>query len=243
MSTSHDSENREHLGATSQPAARFDAVWLRRSSGTALRGASFVLPAGSYHVLYGPAGSGKTSLMRLMCLAEDPSQGVVQLFGRDVMTLAGKQRTELNRRIGAALQPARFLDHLSVWENAALGPRVTKRRMADYASEVDQVLAWMGLAKKADARPAELDVAERQRLAIARAVVNGPEILLVDEPAGGLPPEALERLLKIMREYRQTGATLLLATSDPAVAKAAGRPVLRLIDGKVTLDDDPAGAS
>jgi cell division transport system ATP-binding protein len=242
MSTSHDGENREHLGASSRPAVRFDAVWLRRPSATLLRGVSFVLPSVSYHVLTGAAGSGKSALMRLMCLAESPSQGVVQLFGRDVMTLGRRQRTDLTRRIGAALQPAVFLDHLTVWENAALGPRVTGRRMADYRSEVDEVLAWMGLSRKADVPPAALDVAERQRLTIARAVVGGPEILLVDEPADGLPPEAVERLLKILRDYRQTGATLLLATRDPDVARAAGRPVLRLADGKITLDDDPARA-
>jgi cell division transport system ATP-binding protein len=236
MSTARDA--REDLGASSQPAVRFDGVWLKRGDQPpVLRGVSFALAPGSFNVLIGARDSGKTALMRLMCLAEAPSQGVVQVFGRDVLALRRQERTTLRRRIGAALQPTRFLDHLTAWDNAALGPRITGRKLGDYAGEVDEVLAWMGLTKLADALPVALTVAERQRLAIARAVVGRPELLLVDEPHDGLDPAELTRLLKVLDEIHRTGATVLLATCDAKVAAGAGRPILRLQDGKASHSD------
>jgi cell division transport system ATP-binding protein len=239
MSTSRDGANLENLGASTQPAVRFDAVWLRGGDGAArLRGVSFALAPGSFHVLQGGPGAGKTSLLRLICLAEAPNQGMVQVLGRDVLALDRRQRADMRRRIGAALEPAAFLDHLSVWDNAALGPRVTGRRRADYRGEVDEVLAWMGLAKRSRDLPPSLNPTERARLAVARAVAGAPEILLVDEPADGHPPNEAARLVKRLDEFHRTGATVLLVGRDPALA--AGRPVLRLDDGRVSVADPDA---
>jgi cell division transport system ATP-binding protein len=234
MSTSPDGAIPEELRASSQPAVRFDAVWLKRAGETPLlRGVSFALAPGSLHVVLGGPGSGKTALLRLICLAESPTQGLAQVFGRDVLALDRRERVSMRRRIGAALEPAVFIDHLSVWDNAALGPRVTGRKRGEYQGQVDEVLAWMGLAKQSDALPGQLAAAERQRLALARAVVGAPEILLVDEPAGG--PADRAWLLKRLDEFRQTGAAVLLATSDPSIA--SGHPTLRLQDGKVSVTD------
>lgn len=241
MSTSPDGDIPKQLGASSQPAVRFDAVWLRRGDeAPVLRGASFALAPGSFHVLLGGAGAGKTSLLRLICLAEAPTRGVVQVFGRDVLALDPPEKAATRRRIGAALEPAVFIDHLSAWDNAALGPRIAGRRPSHYQAEVDEVLAWMGLARQADVAPAQLDATERGRLALARAVAGTPEILLVDEPPGGVAPAEKARLLKRLDEFHRTGATVLLATSDPAVA--AGRPVLRLADGRISVIDADGAA-
>ncbi|HEY2178925.1 MAG TPA: ATP-binding cassette domain-containing protein [Caulobacteraceae bacterium] len=236
MSTSADGANHEERRASTQPAVRFDAVWLRRGeAAAALRGASFALAPGSFHVLQGGPSAGKTAILRMICLAEAPSQGMVQVLGRDVQALPRRDRADMRRRIGAALEPALFINHLSVWENAALGPRISGRRRADYRREVDEVLAWLGLAKHAREVPPSLGPAERSRLALARAVADAPEILLVDEPTQGRDPGESAWLFKRLDEFHQTGATVLLATRD--LALATGRQVLALDDGRVNVAD------
>ncbi|HXV01558.1 MAG TPA: ATP-binding cassette domain-containing protein [Caulobacteraceae bacterium] len=241
MSTSRDGANFERLGVSSQPAVRFDAVSLRRDNGGAvLRGVSFALPPGSFHVLQGGPRTGKTSLLRLICLAESPSQGTAQVLGRDVQTLNRRERVDMRRRIGAALEPAVFIEHLSVWENAALGPRLGGRKPANYRQEVDEVLGWLGLAKRARDLPSDLAPAERSRLNLARAVADAPEILLVDEPPGGHSAGDATWLIRRLDEFHRTGAAVLLVASDPTLA--AGHHVLRLEDGRISVaDPDPAG--
>jgi cell division transport system ATP-binding protein len=219
-----------------QPAARFDAVAFRRGTHhQVLRGASFTLAPGTFHLLVGPEGSGKTSILRLLCLAERPTSGLVQLFGRDVATLSRKETELTRRRIGAALEPQVFLDHLTVWDNAALVPRIVGRQVGDYQDEVDAVLKWLGLAKLADAVPRKLSPSERYRLAVARAVVNRPEMVLVDEPESGLDEAARARVLKCLSELHGAGVTVVLASRDEALAEASRLPALRLQDGRATL--------
>jgi len=215
---------------------RFDQVGLTRGRDrVALRSLSFALAPGSFHVLVGPQGSGKTSLLRLMCVAEAPTQGVAQVFGRDVATLSRREAMLTRRRIGSVLHPAVFLDHLTVWDNAALVPRITGRALPEYGPEVDAVLKWMGLANLGEAAPEALSPAERHRLAIARAVVNRPEMLLVDEPAGGFDEAATQRALKLVSEIHAAGATVVMVSGDEAFAAAAGHPVLRLNEGRASI--------
>ncbi|HEY1447093.1 MAG TPA: ATP-binding cassette domain-containing protein [Caulobacteraceae bacterium] len=236
MSTSAETAPRAEPGPSAQPAARFDAVAFRRGAHQqVLRGASFTLAPGTFHLLVGPEGSGKTSILRLLCLAERPTAGLVQVFGRDVATLSRRETELTRRRIGAALEPQVFLDHLTVWDNAALGPRIVGRQPGDYEGEVDAVLKWLGLAKLADAAPKKLSPSERYRLAIARAVVNRPEMVLVDEPATGLDQAARARALKCLWELHGAGVTIVMASRDEALAKASHLPALRLQDGRATL--------
>ncbi|HEY2481875.1 MAG TPA: ATP-binding cassette domain-containing protein [Caulobacteraceae bacterium] len=235
MSISPEPAPEDETGPWAQPVVRFDAVACGRDGqGPRLRGLSFAFGPGSFHLITGPAGSGKTTLLRVICLAEPPLAGVTQVFGRDVATLSRKQTLRLRRRLGVALQPAAFLDHLSVWDNAALVPRIVGRPRSDYAGEVDAVLKWLGLAKLADSLPADLSAAERHRLAIARALANRPEVVLVDEP-DDLDEAARTRNLKHLREVHGAGATVVLATRDEAFARASGLPVLRLQDGRSSL--------
>ncbi|HEY5290103.1 MAG TPA: ATP-binding cassette domain-containing protein [Caulobacteraceae bacterium] len=240
MSTNPVRAAREESGASAQaaPVVRFDQVSLIRGPDTfALRSASFALAPGSFHMLTGPGGSGKSSLLRLIALAERPTQGVAQIFGRDVATLSRKDKAQTRRRIGSVLYPAVFLDHLSVWDNAALAPRVTDRDPRAYEGEVDAVLKWLGLAKLAGALPADLSAADRHRLAIARAVIGRPEILLVDEPAGGLEPASRERALKLVKEIHAAGATVVMVSGDDVFAVASGYPLIRLQEGRASLTE------
>jgi cell division transport system ATP-binding protein len=177
--------------------------------------------------------------MRLICLAERPSQGLAQVFGRDIATLTRKDATLMRRRIGSALQPSVFADHMTVWDNAALTPRVVGRPRADYAGEIDAVLKWMGLGRLADAWPRMLSPAEQYRLTLARAIVNRPELLLADAPPDGLDTAEVQRVSKLIGEIHKAGATVLMATRDAAMADAY--PTLRLAEGRVSMSEqDPS---
>jgi len=185
MSTSSERAPPEEIGPSAPPVVRFDAVasW-PGANGPALRGLSFAIAPGSFHMLTGPEGAGKATVLRLICLAEPPASGLVQVFGRGLSRRCRASRLCLPAgALALCCKPATFLDHLSVWDNAALGPRVVGRALRDYRSEVDAILKWMGLAKMAEAAPQALSPADRHRLAIARAVANRPEMVVVDEPA------------------------------------------------------------
>ena len=242
MSTSPASAQNDEMGAAApaSPIVRFDQVGLARANnGTRgdwiLKGVSFAIAPGSFHWLTGPRGSGKLRLLRLIALADRPSQGVAQVFGRDTATLSRKDLPLARRRIGAVLEPIVFVEHLSVWENAAFAARVTGRKEADYARDVDAILKWTGLAKAAGEAPGALTLAERHRLALARALVNRPELLLVDEPAEGFDAESRQRTYKLASDIHDAGSTVVMICRDEAFAAASGKPQIRLQDGRAVI--------
>lgn len=216
------------------PAARFDRVCLGGGDQPVLGGVSFALPAGSFHVLTGAAGSGKSAILALICLAQAPSAGRIQLFGRDTAALGREERPLVRRRIGVVFQDDRLLGHLSGFDNAALAPRVQGRRPADYGDEVAEILAWVGLGGAMDAMPGALSPGDRRRLAIARAAAGRPELLLADEPTAGVDAASGQRILRLLAQLNGAGTTVLMATRDEGLAASSGAPVLRLRDGRVT---------
>ena len=227
------------------PVVRFDGASVG-GAGEALGPGrlSFALAAGLFHVLTAPAGGGKSSILRLICAAERPAVGRVEVFGADTATLGGKDLARLRRRIGLVFAQDRLLDHLSVFDNAALVPRIAGRGRRDYAPEVAQILTWVGLGRKMDAAPAALSAGERRRLAIARAMAGRPEIVLADEPTGGLDGDGGLRVLRLLAEINAAGTTVLMTTRHEEPAAASGAPVLRLHQGRLTLSEglDPAAA-
>lgn len=220
--------------ASMSPAVRFDSVGLRYGRGPeVLRDVGFTLPAGSFHFLTGASGAGKSSLMRLIYLAQRPSRGSVSLFGRDVEALRRADRPQLRRRMGVVFHDFRLVEHLSVFDNAALPLRVAGMKPSAYADDVTELLAWVGLGARMDTPPAELSAGEKQRLAIARAVVGRPQLILADEPTGAVDDEMAVRILKLFVELNRLGATVLIATHDRELVARSGRPVLRLDQGRL----------
>jgi cell division transport system ATP-binding protein len=223
------------------PAARFEAVCLRRQDeARGSSGLSFALAPGSFHTLTGPSAADKTSILKLICMVKQPARGRVQVLGRDTASLRRAEAASMRRRIGVVFRDMPLLEHLTVFENAALGPRVAGRKPAEYGPQVSDVLRWVGLGRRIDDRPAILSDGERRCLAIARAVANGPEILLADDPTDGLDVVSTHRVLRLMADMAASGMTVLVAMANEALAASSGAAMLQILDGRVTLIDGGA---
>ena len=219
-------------------AIHLDDVSLRYDTAeSVLDGVSLSLSPGSFSFLTGPSGAGKTSLLKLIYLAMRPTSGELSLFGRRTGALSRDQLAALRRRIGVVFQEFRLLDHLNVYENAALPLRVAGRKEASYKSDVEELLRWVGLGPRMHAYPSTLSGGEQQRTAIARALVNKPDLLLADEPTGNVDPEMGARLMRLFQELnRRLGTTVLVATHDLTLIREFDAPVLRLQHGLVIRD-------
>jgi len=215
---------------------RFDDVSMRYGRGPeVLRDLTFGLAPGSFHFLTGPSGAGKSSLLKLIYLAARPSKGLIHLFGQDVANAEGSARPELRRRIGVVFQDLLLLDHMSAFDNAALPLRIAGLDAQEYRGDVAELLTWVGLGGRMHALPPTLAGGEKQRLAIARAVVNRPQILLADEPTSNVDHEMALRIYRLFVELNRLGATVLIATHDQDLVARSGRPAFHLENGKLDL--------
>ena len=195
---------------------------------------NLILPRGSFHFLTGPSGAGKSSLLRLLTLAERPTSGRIALFGQDVTGLPPSAAPGLRRRMGVVFQDFRLLDHLDLFENAALTLRVAGRKPETYERDVEEMLRWVGLGDRMQARPPMLSGGEKQRLAIARAVMGNPELIIADEPTGSVDKAMADKLLMLFQALNRLGATVLIASHDEALAERSGARRLRLDQGRLT---------
>jgi cell division transport system ATP-binding protein len=211
---------------------RFENVGLRYGIGPeVLRDISFSIEPGSFRFLTGPSGAGKTSLLRLLFLALKPTRGLISLLGRDVATLPRGELPKLRRRIGVVFQDFRLLDHLTTFENVALPLRVAGERLSRYRDDVMELLTWVGLADHANAYPRVLSGGEKQRAAIARAVIGKPDLLLADEPTGNVDPVLAIRLMRLLVELNRFGTTVVIATHDTNLISQVEAPVITLERG------------
>ena len=198
-----------------------------------LKDISFKLEPGSMHFLTRPSGAGKTSLLRLMYLANRPSRGEIIMFGRDVAKAARDDLPKLRRRIGVVFQDFRLLDHMSAVDNVALPLRIAGGSGPQIVEHVEELLSWVGLDDRMLANPSTLSGGEKQRVAIARAVIRRPDILLADEPTGNVDPEMSERLMYLFVELNKLGTTIVIATHDNNLVEKIGAPRLHLEGGKL----------
>ncbi|MGH6995735.1 MAG: cell division ATP-binding protein FtsE, partial [Stellaceae bacterium] len=213
---------------------RFENVGMRYGTGPeVLRDITLRLDAGSFHFLTGPSGAGKTSLLRLIALAERPSRGLVSLFGEDLSRVTRAALAPLRRKIGIVFQDFRLIPHLSAFDNVALPLRVAGIAESKLRDNVREMLEWVGLADKLDAKPPTLSGGQQQRVAIARAVVARPKLLVADEPTGNIDDAMALRLMRLFEELNKLGTTLIIATHNAALARGFGRPVLHLENGEL----------
>jgi len=220
---------------------QFDTVGLRYGEGPeTLSDISFTLTTGAFYFLTGASGAGKTSLLKLLYLAQRPSRGAITLFGEDAVMLPRERLPGFRRRIGVVFQDFRLVPHLSAYDNVALPLRVAGLGEAEIDEPVREMLAWVGLTGKGDARPPTLSGGEQQRVAIARAVIGRPEILVADEPTGNVDPAMAERLLHLFDSLNRLGTTVVVATHDfQLMARIPHASMMRLDNGRLL---DPTGA-
>jgi cell division transport system ATP-binding protein len=207
---------------------------------TILAETSLTLQPGTFHVLLGPSGSGKSTFLRLCYMDLVPSSGRIRFFGRAIRPRDRNGIADLRRVVGVLPQDPRFLDHLTLVENIALPLQVSGIDMHRRAEDLEALLEWVDLTDRVSALPAALSASERQRAALARAVILSPEVILADEPTGSLDREMGARLLTLLVELNRMGKTVVIATHDPELAEAAaaagGARVLHVADGRVTPD-------
>src|SRR5579871_3812857 len=210
---------------------RFENVGLRYGPGTeVLRDLTFAIEPHSFQFLTGPSGAGKSSLLRLLFLSLRPTRGLISMFGHDVATLSKDSRAILRRRIGIVFQDFRLLDHMSTYENVALPLRILGRQEGSYRQEVVELLHWVGLGERLEAHPPVLSGGEKQRAAIARAVIARPQLLLAAEPTGNVDPSLALRLLI---ELNKSGTSVVIATHDIALMDQYDARRLVLHDGRM----------
>lgn len=227
--------------ANMQSVAEFDNVGLRYGTGSeTLTDISFTLFPGSFYFLTGSSGAGKTSLLKLLYLSLRPSRGAIRMFGHDTVTMTRARLPGFRRRIGVVFQDFRLVPHLTAFDNIALPLRIAGITEKDLQEPVTEMLSWIGLSERAEARPATLSGGEQQRVAIARAVIGRPEILVADEPTGNVDPEMAVRLLQLFAALNRLGTTVVVATHDiHLLQEIEGAQMMRLEKGRLS---DPTGS-
>jgi cell division transport system ATP-binding protein len=214
----------------------FENVGLRYGLGPeVLRDLSFRLDPHSFQFLTGPSGAGKSSLLRLLYLSLKPTRGLITLFGHDIATVSKDALALLRSRVGVVFQDFRLLDHLTTYENVALPLRVLGKDESNYRPEVMELLRWVGLGERSHALPPILSGGEKQRAAIARAVIARPQLLLADEPTGNVDPMLAGRLLRLFVELNRSGTSVVIATHDIALMDQVDAKRLVLHEGRIHI--------
>jgi cell division transport system ATP-binding protein len=179
------------------------------------------ISAGAFYFLTGPSGAGKTTFLKLCYGALVPTAGQIRIFGNDVRSMSRDDIAVARRRIGVVHQDCKFIDHMNVEDNIALPLAVSGNNTLAEDANIKELLAWVGLSKRAKAFPPELSGGERQRAALARAIIMSPDVILADEPTGNVDWEMSERLLKLLLELNRMGKTVLIASHDLSLIRSA----------------------
>ena len=202
-----------------------------------LKDLTFDIPKKSFQVLTGPSGAGKTSLLRLLFMSLRPTRGLIKVFGREMSSIPQVELPMLRRRIGIVFQDFRLLDHMTTYENVALPLRVRGKEEASYRSDVLELLKWVGLGDRINVLPPVLSGGEKQRAAIARALIDQPELLLADEPTGNVDPPMARRLLKLFQELNRIGTAVVIATHDLSLMDQVEARRMILTSGRLDIHE------
>lgn len=216
----------------------FEHVGLRYGIGPeVLSDISFRLEAGSFHFLSGPSGAGKSSLLSLLYLGRKPTRGVVTMFGLNIGKLDRGALVPLRQKIGVVFQDFRLLGHLSAFDNVALPLRIAGRPEKEIRSNVAELLEWVGLGDSMHVLPNTLSGGQQQRIAVARAVIARPKLLLADEPTGNLDDEIGFRLMGLFEQLNRMGTTIVIATHSQALMERLPHSRLILEKGRMRVEE------
>lgn len=220
------------------PEIVFENVTKEYSNGVkALRDVSFKIEPGEFVFLMGHSGSGKSSLIKLMMLEERPTEGKITIGGEDLSTIKGGKIPYYRRKIGVVFQDFRIIKSKSVFENVAFAMEITGERMKKISDKVKLVLGIVGLQKKINTMPDNLSGGEQQRIAIARAIVNVPGLIIADEPTGNLDPKNSVEIMNLLQRINEKGATIVVATHERELAEKMGKRIIMLDHGRFEEND------
>lgn len=217
---------------------KFEHVGLRYGIGPeVLSDISFTLSPGSFHFLCGPSGAGKSSLMTLLYLGRKATRGQIHMMGKNTGLLGREELSELRQKIGVVFQDFRLLPHLSAFDNAALPLRISGIPEKKIKNHVEELLDWVGLGDCMNRHPATLSGGQQQRIAIARAVIANPRLLLADEPTGNLDDEIGMKLMGLFEQLNKMGTTIIIATHSTQILERLNHPRLILNQGHLEIFD------
>lgn len=196
---------------------------------------------GEFVILIGPSGAGKTTLLKLLLAEQKPTSGSVYFDTVNIHNLRTSDVPKYRQRIGVVFQDYKLLENKTVYENVAFAMEMIGKSDAEIMVDVPYALELVGLESKGYSFPHQLSGGEQQRLAIARAIINQPDVLIADEPTGSLDPESSKNVLTILNKINDLGTTVIMATHDADVVNASKRRIIKFEHGKITRDDNHGG--
>lgn len=217
---------------------RFDQVSFSYSPAEKdiIQNLSMELEDGSFHFLCGASGAGKTTIFRMMYMDLLPTNGKLNIFGRQVSSLTRNEIAHMRRHMGIVFQDGGLLSHLNVRENVSLPLTLHGIPSAEQEKCIDEIIDWVGLSDKKNVYPDTLSGGEKQRVGIAKAVVNRPQLLVADEPTGNVDAAMAKRIMYLFTELNKHGTTVLVATHDKSLISAFDYPTLNLENGNITRE-------
>ncbi len=204
----------------------------------ALKNINMSVARGEFAFIVGQSGSGKSTLLKLILKEEDATQGDIFVNGRQLSLITRKMVPYLRRSIGVVFQDFRLLPGKTVYENVAFAMHITEALPKEIRRQVPMALALVGLSKKANAYPWQLSGGEQQRVALARSLVNNPELLLADEPTGNLDPETSYEIIKLLNDVNSRGATVIVATHEKYIVDSMQKRVIAIDKGEIIRDQE-----
>jgi len=198
---------------------------------------SLTVTSGEFVSVVGHSGAGKTTLIKMILAEENPTEGTVFFESLDIHKLPGDDLTKLRRRIGVVFQDYKLLNNKTAYENIAFAMEAVGKSNEEIASDIPHVLELVDLSHKMSHFPHQMSGGEKQRLAIARAIINQPELIIADEPTGNLDPVSTYEILQIFKKINDLGTTVILTTHNRGVVEAVGKRVITMEKGKVVRDD------
>lgn len=207
----------------------------------ALHGVSFHINKGEFVFLVGPSGSGKSTIIKLIMKELEPTKGKLLVNGKNITKYKRKDIPHLRRGMGVVFQDFRLLPDKTVYENIAFAMEVIEASAREIRKQVPIALSMVGLSKKSNLYPRQLSGGEQQRVSLARAMVNGPSLLIADEPTGNLDPEMSYEIVNVLNEFNQRGTTVLMATHDHEIVNKMKKRVIAIEEGELTRDEKRGG--